>query len=79
MKHRLAEKNIQVETIATGPLPRVMADPEQLKQVLINLIWNAVEAMSTGGVVQLSADAQSNRPLKKCDLGRLSYDGECFC
>ncbi len=35
-------------------LPQVMLDPEQLKQVLINLVQNAIQAMPQGGQVFVS-------------------------
>jgi signal transduction histidine kinase len=60
LSHRLAERDIQVEMAMNGALPPITADPEQLKQVLINLIWNSAEAMHDGGVVRLSAEAQSD-------------------
>jgi signal transduction histidine kinase len=34
---------------------RVLADPEQLKQVLINLVQNAAEALGKGGTIKLRA------------------------
>jgi two-component system, sporulation sensor kinase E len=34
-------------------VPEVMADPEQLKQVFVNLISNAVQAMSGGGTLTI--------------------------
>jgi signal transduction histidine kinase len=34
---------------------KVLADPEQLKQVLINLVQNAAEALSNGGTIKLRA------------------------
>jgi signal transduction histidine kinase len=38
-----------------GNLPKVRGDAEQLRQVLINLIRNAVQAMEGGGRVQIDA------------------------
>ncbi|MBI5546782.1 MAG: GAF domain-containing protein [Deltaproteobacteria bacterium] len=37
--------------------PKVQGDPEQLKQVLINLVQNAVQAMPEGGTLTLSVCA----------------------
>lgn len=34
-------------------LPKVMADPEQLKQVIVNLVSNAVQAMEDGGTLSI--------------------------
>ena len=33
------------------PLPDILADPSQIQQVFINIIVNACEAMSQGGVL----------------------------
>jgi signal transduction histidine kinase len=35
-------------------VPEVMADPEQLKQVFVNLISNAVQAMAEGGTLTIT-------------------------
>ena len=37
------QRGVRLEAAAVGPLPRVMADPDRLKQVLINLIHNGVK------------------------------------
>lgn len=38
-----------------GPLPKVRADAEQIRQVLINLVRNAVQAMGEQGTVRIGA------------------------
>ena len=43
----LRSRKVNVHTKLASDLPRVPADPIQLKEVLLNLIRNAVEAMST--------------------------------
>ena len=45
--HELYKNRVQVERQLTKPLPRVVGDRVQLQQVLLNLIVNGVEAMST--------------------------------
>ncbi|MBE0416637.1 MAG: PAS domain S-box protein [Coriobacteriia bacterium] len=42
-------------------LPRVMADPDQLKQVFLNLVTNAVQSMEeSGGTIDISASEQGD-------------------
>lgn len=38
-------------------LPSVAADPSELREALINIVFNAVEAMPTGGTIRFSAVA----------------------
>ncbi|MBU0990282.1 MAG: histidine kinase [Proteobacteria bacterium] len=52
LRHRLESYNVEIEVIRQhGPLSAIQADPEQLKEVLINLIENACEAMEEGGSI----------------------------
>lgn len=44
---------------APGDLPMVAVDPEQMKQVLLNLVINAVQAMPRGGRVILRAKSEA--------------------
>lgn len=53
--HHIEGKNIRVVRQEAGPLPRILADADQLKQVFINLLHNAVEAMAGGGEIHVSA------------------------
>jgi len=51
LKHRLKAYDVSV-TIERGQnLPEIDADPEQLKEVFVNLIINACEAMDRGGSI----------------------------
>ncbi|MFN4179019.1 MAG: CHASE2 domain-containing protein [Armatimonadota bacterium] len=45
---------IKVQTDLEPNLPPVMGNPTELRQVLINLIFNAVEAMPKGGTLSIS-------------------------
>ena len=54
----LATSNISIETSLTEKLPAVECDEEQIKQVLLNLLMNAVQAMPDGGRVVVSASRE---------------------
>jgi PAS domain S-box-containing protein len=54
------ERNIQVEAIVSSDLPAVKVDGNKIKQVLLNLLKNAVEAMPGGGKVTIEARATQN-------------------
>ena len=49
LRHRLESYTVKVEVIRDGLLPEIEADIEQLKEVLVNLMVNACEAMVDGG------------------------------
>jgi|UniRef100_A0A7V6A2B0 signal transduction histidine kinase len=51
LRHRLESYNVEVTVKRTRPLPEVWADPDQLKEVLVNLLTNACEAMGSGGSI----------------------------
>ena len=44
---------VTVRHVADGPMPRMRMDAEKMKQVVINLVRNAVEAMPAGGAVEI--------------------------
>lgn len=51
----LAKKQIRVERPSAPPLSPIQADRDQLKQVLLNIVQNAIEAMSDGGTLRIAA------------------------
>jgi signal transduction histidine kinase len=42
-------------------LPEIECDPEQIKQVLLNLVMNAVQALDQAGSVTISAEVKDSR------------------
>lgn len=54
----LGERSIRVERNYAADLPAVKADPSAIKQVILNLLKNAADALEeTGGTVRISAEA----------------------
>jgi signal transduction histidine kinase len=49
MTHRLESYQVSVQVVRLGRLPVVQADPDRLKEVLVNIMVNACEAMKGGG------------------------------
>ncbi|MET0253917.1 MAG: ATP-binding protein, partial [Terrimicrobiaceae bacterium] len=54
MAPQLRESSIDL-TVEHVVETKILGDPEQLKQVLINLVQNAAEALGTGGTIKLRA------------------------
>ncbi|OQW32638.1 MAG: hypothetical protein A4E19_04545 [Nitrospira sp. SG-bin1] len=52
-RERLAKNGVVVELSLDIDCPRVLADPDQMSQVFINLVMNAVHAMPDGGTLRI--------------------------
>ena len=55
------EKGLNLEDDLDPRLPRLQADPNQLNQVLVNLIKNAIEASETGDRIVLASGSEDNQ------------------
>ena len=60
---RLRRHHIAVERAVDGSLPTIVADRDQLMQVLINLIANSLHAMDQGGTLRLVATKAGDQVL----------------
>jgi two-component system cell cycle sensor histidine kinase/response regulator CckA len=49
MLHRLVGEDVDLVSVADGPLGRIRADPGSIEQLVMNLVVNARDAMPTGG------------------------------
>jgi PAS domain S-box-containing protein len=63
--------NVQIETHYPNRLPTLKCEPNQLKQVFINILKNAIEAMPRGGMIQLNitSDDQERIYIRFTDEG----------
>ncbi len=59
----LNQNRIRVVTSLRDPLPAVQAAPDKLKQVFVNLILNARDAMPQGGTISITTCAQNGSVL----------------
>lgn len=55
----LTEKRLAISCQLPSGLPPLHADPDQIKQVLLNVIQNAIEASHDGGAITVTASEQT--------------------
>lgn len=71
LRHEIEDREVQVECQWSEDLPRIMGDPDQLKQALYNIIANAINAMPGGGQVRIGLTQHDNWLLLKiADTGK---------
>ena len=64
------ENHVKINRVEDGPLPPLDFDPKQLRQVLINLFKNALEAMPRGGEITISTRvSEQNAEIVLADTG----------
>jgi two-component system, NtrC family, sensor histidine kinase HydH len=61
MEEAAREKSITLETRLDPGLPRIEADPNQMEQVLLNLIKNAMEATEGNGRIVVASGTQDGQ------------------
>jgi len=75
LEHRLKSYDVRATVDREQPLPDIDADPEQLKEVLVNLIVNACEAIGKGGSIviheklALTPSRERTAVIRVCDDG----------
>jgi signal transduction histidine kinase len=75
LHHRLESYGVEVKLIRQERLPEIWADPDQLKEVLVNLILNACEVMVGGGVITIREEEIGEPPLGPSAVIRVSDTG----
>ncbi|MGO8712304.1 MAG: two-component system sensor histidine kinase NtrB, partial [Rhizomicrobium sp.] len=75
LEPRLKEGKIRVTSEPSGGLPAVMADTDKLKQVLINLLGNAADAMQQGGEIRLATAVEKDADGRRMVVVRIGDTG----
>ena len=75
LEHRLQSYDVTIKVNRKNLLPKIQADPEQLKEVLVNLVVNACESMENGGLIIINEERAYTPPLGQVAVVRLSDNG----
>ena len=70
----LVERGIEVSKGFAEGLPEIYIDPDQIRQVLLNVVRNAAEAMPGGGTLRAEVRATRRHPHRRRGLGRRTTD-----
>jgi signal transduction histidine kinase len=65
LAYKLQATGVTVQRDDDKTLPEVLADPQQLKQVFVNVLNNAIEALHAGGVIHIAASNGTDQHGKK--------------
>lgn len=66
LTHRLKSYDVTVFRDRDGNLPEIKCDPEQLKEVFVNLVENACQAMGRGGQITIKEDVITGEAGNEC-------------
>jgi len=69
---QLTHRKIAVDLVLADQLPVINLDPERFRQMLVNVVGNAADAMPTGGTLRLvtqALDGGATVALDVCDDG----------
>ena len=61
--HKLTLQNIQIKTVLYPEIPKITGDFNQLQQCILNLIFNAADAMPDGGQLTIESSFNSEKGL----------------
>lgn len=68
------ERGVRIETSLTPDIPRLYLDSDQIIQVLLNIVQNAFQAMSDGGVLTIGLRRTQKPPYIRRRAGRRASD-----
>ncbi len=59
VQSRLRRQQVTLDLALDAPCPKVFADPDQMGQVILNLVMNAIQAMSQGGTLRITQQCKA--------------------
>ncbi|RJR43672.1 MAG: histidine kinase [Desulfobacteraceae bacterium] len=75
LSHRFELAGVKCRIDREEPLPQIQGDPERLKEVFVNLLENACEAMVQGGNIVIQEEAVNRSAKAIAAVVRVSDDG----
>lgn len=75
LEHRLQSYEVDIKLHRSHGLSEIQIDPEQLKEVLVNLMVNSCEAMEKGGLIEIHEEEGFAGPIGRVEVIRLKDDG----
>ncbi|MDM8552123.1 ATP-binding protein [Desulfobacterales bacterium HSG2] len=66
-RHKITLQNIRIKTELDPDIPKVLGDFSQIQQCVINLIFNAIDAMPDGGTITLRSSSDPGKGLVKIE------------
>lgn len=75
LKHRFENMRVQVSVQRDEDMPLVLGDPDQLKEVLVNILVNAMDAMGEGGKIAISEEQGVIEPYGRVVIVRITDTG----
>jgi signal transduction histidine kinase len=75
LRYRIDSYGVALELLRDRKLPEVDCDPDQLKEVMVNLIVNACEAMGDGGRILITEEEGTTDPVGRVVVIRVSDFG----
>ena len=68
VQNYLVHRHVSVQREFAINLPLIQADQQQLRQLFLNLITNATDAMPTGGLLRIRIEAEENHQCLKIEV-----------
>ncbi len=61
MQEKIGRRGIKIETVLKSGVHKVRADRDQMGQVVLNLVMNAIQAMPNGGTLRVSLESKGSQ------------------